>query len=69
MNALKKPSLLFALVALALSLAGPLEALARAGGGGHYGGGGGGGYHGGGGGNYGGGSFGGGGFGLWPLLF
>ena len=69
MNALKKPSLLFALVALALALAGPIEALARAGGGGHYGGGGGGGYHGGGG-NYGCGSFGGGGgFGLWPLLF
>jgi predicted lipid-binding transport protein (Tim44 family) len=55
----------------ALELAGPLEALARAGGGGHYGGGGGGGSHSSGGGYGGGGGFGGGGglFSFWPLLF
>jgi predicted lipid-binding transport protein (Tim44 family) len=56
-----------ALAWIALALALPLEALARAGGGGHYGGGGGGGYSGGG--YHGGGYSGGGLFSFWPLLF
>jgi len=76
MNVILKGSLsarAAAVIGIALALAGPLEALARAGGGSHYGGGGGGHYSGGGysGGGYHGGSYGGGGglFSFWPLLF